>query len=152
MNIEEVVSKTDRSYISRPWKGLIPQIFSKTADLLVHPRRHDWKHLTLFLKAIVPAGDTVLFKRCDACLEFPLQFYDRRFKEYFNVTRTTGDRECAQWIVSTESLISPELRCGLTLVGRLDRFFVYGPKNIEIQEALAFDRDLRFSTEAVSDK
>lgn len=144
LNLTETVSKMDRSSKSKPWQGLVPQLFSRTSEVLIHSERSDWKHLTLLLNAIVEPGGTVLFKACHACWHFPFEFYDKTFTSRIKVERMGEDDKCAEWIVSTHPLKTKTERCGLSLISRLDRFYVYGKKEIVIQRPLLYSRFLGY--------
>jgi len=142
LSLRETVSKMDRSYRSLPWQGLLPQLFSRTSRVLVYSERSDWKHLTLLLNSFVEPGGTVLFKACHACWYFPFEFYDRTFVSRIKVERMGEDEKCSDWIVSTHPLKTENERCGLSLISRLQRFYVYGKKNIVIQHPLLYSRFL----------
>ena len=139
INIDEAVAKMDRSYKSKPWPGIVPQLFARTSNALLNSRRSDWKHLTLLLNALVKPGDTVLFKNCAACLFFPVIFYDRYYGERYSVEKTENKNDCAEWLVSTSPLAAMH-RCGFFLISRLDRFFVYGKKEIILQRPILYSR------------
>lgn len=141
LNIKETVSKGDRSYISKPWKGVASQLFSRTSTALIHSERNDWKHLTLLLNALVEPDDLVLFKSCKGCYIYPLMFYDRGFGDRIRVKREGDDPECANWIVSTHALQKNEM-CDLSLIGRLDQLYVYGQPTITIQNPIYYSRSL----------
>lgn len=141
-DIRETIHKADRTYKSKPWRGVLPQLFQRTSHSLIHKSRHDWRHLTLLLDAIVPLGETILFKWCGSCYFHPFMFYDREFAKKYDIQRAEDDRQCAKWIISTHELVTDELRCGLALIGRLDRFYVYGKKDIVIRKPILYSRYL----------
>ena len=144
IDFKETVAKIDRQYKSKPWEGLAPQLFFRTSNVLIHSKRNDWKHLTLLLNAVVKPGETVLFRDCKGCYVFPLRFYHRDFDKNIDVHFTQDSQGCSNWIVSSYPLRSDK-RCGLSLISRLDRFFVYGNKEIILQRPILYSRQFELN-------
>lgn len=141
LNIRETMAKMDRGYKSKPWQGVVPQLFSRTSNALIYPQRSDWKQLTLLLNALAKPGDTVLLKDCFSCYVYDFQFYDRNFSEKIKVRNTNRPGDCSNWIVSTAPL-GQSKACGLPLLIRLDRLYVYGKSDVSIREPIRSSRRL----------
>jgi len=124
------------------WQGIFPPLFAGSSEALIYSKRHDWKRLALLLNSVAKPGDKIIFKRCDACWEFPLIFYDLNIKGKFQIERTSNIKDCSDWIVSTTQLKYDEESCGLTYIGMLNRFYIYGRIPITLSHPIQWSKHL----------